>query len=114
MLHTLTGHSGTINTLLPLGNLLVSGASDTKIKIWDIATGEWVCDLNGHSQRVNTLALLNSRIISGSDDGTMTLWAFETKQLIFSSLKLAKTFQIEAALGQIKLSYTLDDRTTNG
>lgn len=113
LLHTLTGHSGTINTLLPLGNLLVSGASDTKIKIWDIATGEWVCDLNGHSQRVNTLALLNSRIISGSDDGTMTLWAFETKQLIFSSLKLAKTFQIEAALGQIKLSYTLDDRTTN-
>jgi len=40
-MHTLVGHSGSVRSVAfsPNGNRVVSGSSDTFVKIWDVATG---------------------------------------------------------------------------
>ena len=42
VLRTLIGHSDMVNCIAfsPLENILISGSSDTTIKLWDIASGE--------------------------------------------------------------------------
>ena len=58
---TLVGHSGTVRCLHLEGNQLVSGSSDTTIKVWDLSQGsEWssiACRVTmiGHTATVRCL-----------------------------------------------------------
>jgi WD40 repeat protein len=60
-------------------DVVVSGATDMTIRIWDAVTGDLVCEpLEGHGNWVQSVAIgkVGSRdvIASGSDDGTVRLW----------------------------------------
>jgi WD40 repeat protein len=50
----------------------------TKLRLWDLASGETLRVLEGHSARVNhVVALSGERALSASDDNTLRLWDLE-------------------------------------
>ncbi len=83
---TLIGHSheyifgkkGEVSSVAfsPDGRTLVSGSSDTTIKIWNLATGQEIRTLNGHSSWVNSVAFSpdGKTLASGSSDDTIKIW----------------------------------------
>lgn len=49
---TLRGHSGAVTccAFSPDNQTVLSGSRDTKLILWDVATGEAKCTLTGHSE----------------------------------------------------------------
>ena len=68
----------------PDGSVVVSGGSDTKVKLIDVATQKNIATLQGHSGVVTSVSFSpDGRLIaSGSTDGTVMLWDVETKESI--------------------------------
>jgi len=62
------------------GTLLVSGSTDTTIKLWDIQTGGVVKTFYGHTDTVLSVSISvdNTMIASGSRDKTICLWNIGT------------------------------------
>ncbi len=60
----------------PDGTLLVSGANDGTVALWDVATHTPLQTLPGHTGTITSLAFSpdGTRIASGSADGTARLW----------------------------------------
>ena len=67
------------------GKYLASGSEDKTIKLWNMATGEFVRTLKdkGHTAGVNSVAFSPSGrlLASGSDDNTIKLWKVESGEL---------------------------------
>ena len=61
----------------PDGEILASGHLDSKIRLWNAATGDPIAEFTGHAQRVNSLAFHpRGRILaSASEDGAIRLWS---------------------------------------
>ncbi|MDR2093934.1 MAG: caspase family protein [Treponema sp.] len=72
------GHSSGVNSAAfsPDGRTIVSGSSDTTLKLWDAATGREIRTLSGHSYYVSSAAFSpdGRTIVSGSWDNTLKLW----------------------------------------
>jgi uncharacterized membrane protein YgcG len=78
--HSLAGHSGSVDCVAALpGDLLASGSSDNLVRLWNAGTGAYVATLEGHRYAeggVHALAALpDGRLASASGDGTARLWA---------------------------------------
>ena len=63
----------------PDSKLLASGSANERggeIKVWDVATGRQVLELEGHAGLVTGLAFIPGRswLVSSSKDGTVRLW----------------------------------------
>lgn len=75
---TLSGHLGSVTAcaISPDGARIVSGSSDSTLKVWDLANGHLLFTLEGHSARINACAISpdGERIVSGSSDGTLKVW----------------------------------------
>ena len=73
-IHTLTGHSSVVNSLIQLENgLLASGSADKTIKIWD-KDFKCINTLSGHRYNVFSLIQLeNGLLASGSEDNTIKI-----------------------------------------
>eukprot|EP01050_Picozoa_sp_SAG11_P027196 SAG11_NODE_6790_length_1248_cov_1.752829_3_plen_101_part_00 len=58
------------------GSLLMSGASDNTVRLWDPEGGRCVKVLSGHTSRVWSVAsdAAGRRIASASGDGLVKLW----------------------------------------
>ncbi|MEG3968997.1 WD40 repeat domain-containing protein [Microcoleus sp. T2B6] len=90
VVHTLTGHSGTVNPvpISPDGQTFVSGTGkfliwgDNTIKICQLNTGRELRTLTGHSGSVNSVAISpdGHTLVSGSGDKTIKIWQFSTGQ----------------------------------
>ena len=78
LLFNLNGHTDHVTTVnvIPNGMIIVSGARDSKIKIWETSTGEMVRSIDAHSACVSSLCVLpdNEHIVSSSYDGTVKIW----------------------------------------
>jgi len=72
-------HSFDIRCLVGVSeNLLASGSSDFKIRIWDVKALKMVKSLRGHEEPVNDLKVLGgNKLVSSSDDGTIRVWDVE-------------------------------------
>jgi hypothetical protein len=72
-------HSFDIKCLVGVSDdLLASGSSDFKIRIWDVKALRMVKSLRGHEDPVNDLKMLGgNRLVSASDDGTIRVWDVE-------------------------------------
>ena len=85
-LHTLTGHTGSVNAVVwsPDDMRIVSGSADRTVRVWDPQTGELLKTLRGHTGSVNTVAWSpdGTRIVSGSDDGTVRIWDADVGELL--------------------------------
>ena len=78
----LSGHTEWVTSLVfsPDGTSLVSGGSDTTIKLWDMQTGGVVKTFQGHTKFVYSVSISPdcTTIASGSGDNTICLWDVQT------------------------------------
>eukprot|EP01132_Coremiostelium_polycephalum_P007905 gene7905-9728_t len=79
------GHTHGITCVQFQGNRLISGSSDSTLRIWDLSTGECVHILRGHTDGVSCLCIIDDvTLASGSLDNTINLWSMETGKLLHS------------------------------
>jgi WD40 repeat protein/serine/threonine protein kinase len=75
---TFEGHAGQVNSacLSVDGRLTLSGSSDRKLKLWDMATRQCLRTFEGHTENVGSVCLsADGRfVLSGSNDKTLKLW----------------------------------------
>jgi WD40 repeat protein/serine/threonine protein kinase len=66
------------------GGLAAAGSYDSRVRVWDAATGEPVAVLSGHTQAVRDVAFdaAGRRIASASNDGTVRIWDVAKKESI--------------------------------
>ncbi len=85
---TLSGHNGTVRSLVVLDNgFLVSGSDDFSIKIWDNKNGKLIQTFDekneGHSNQIRKLIKLKSNhVASISLDRSVKIWNFTRENLI--------------------------------
>jgi WD40 repeat protein len=60
----------------PDSSRLVIGGGDDTIRLWDVATGNEVCQLRGHESYVHAVAFSpdGARLATASGDATLRLW----------------------------------------
>ncbi len=85
LIATLNGHTDFISCLTVLQNgYLISGSSDTTLKVWNVNGGIELRTLDEHRAGIFGLAVLdNSFIATGSADGTIKIWNNKTGLFIF-------------------------------
>ncbi len=68
--------------LLENGNI-VSGSSDSVIRIWNFKNGVCIYKLKGHLNKINSLlSLQNGFIASGSSDAMIRIWEISTGKCV--------------------------------
>lgn len=72
------GHMGEGGGLLEYNGTLYSGAQDTRIKMWDIKTGQLISTVTGHTNWVTSFAIAGSWLFSGSRDSTIRQWTLNS------------------------------------
>ncbi len=81
--HTLTGHTGGVNSVAfsPDGKTIASG--DGTVRLWDVATGALKHTLTGHTRGVNSFSFSpdGKTIATGGGDKTVRLWDVATGAL---------------------------------
>ena len=73
-------------------NIVVSGAVDTNVKLWDVRSRLCVNTYKGHSQDISCLDISpdSKMIASGSMDGTVRLWDTVAQRLV-KQIKVSST-----------------------
>ena len=78
------GHTDGINSAVfsPDGRQLASGASDSTIRIWNLASGECRVLDEGHTESINSVVFSpdGRRLASGSNDSKVRIWDLESGQ----------------------------------
>jgi len=86
------GHSTQVNDLIFYPNGLLASASndaELNLRVWDVAAGSLVYELNAHQNGVNRIARLDERfLISGGNDTQLLIWDMNTGTLLFRSSPL--------------------------
>ncbi|KAM3175988.1 hypothetical protein ACTXT7_007381 [Hymenolepis weldensis] len=70
----LRGHTGSVLCLQYEGDLLVSGSSDSKVRLWDLSTGECLHILEKHHEAVLHLRFRNKILVTCSKDRNIAVW----------------------------------------
>ena len=73
--YMLIGHEGVVRCLHIHNNTLFSGASDCKVKLWDLKTNDCTT-LFGHTSFVRAIACdeAGQTLYSGADDRKIKIW----------------------------------------
>lgn len=83
---SLWAHNGSIYALAfsPDGALLASGGSDNRVKLWEVAGGSLVRELEGHTSDAYSVAFSpdGTLLASGSGDNSIKLWRVDTGQVV--------------------------------
>lgn len=84
-IHMLEGHRGRVFAvaLSEDAAVLVSGANNGSIRLWNVQSGECIRTLKGHKHAVREIVISsNERIYSSCEDGSIGVWDFKTGELI--------------------------------
>ncbi|THH20166.1 hypothetical protein EUX98_g8641 [Antrodiella citrinella] len=76
IIHLLRDRPSPVTTLLWTEDLLIAGAADGTVRLWNDKTGAFVAELQGHTDRVNTTVLAKGgvNVVSSAEDGTIRKW----------------------------------------
>ena len=90
----------------PDGETLASGSQDDTVRLWDVATGEYLKILTGHTDSVESVAFSpdGETLASGSSDNTIRLWNVSTGETV-------KTLTGHGYPGVGELSFSPDGQT---
>ncbi|NEO40180.1 MAG: WD40 repeat domain-containing protein [Moorea sp. SIOASIH] len=74
--------SATTLSITPDGNHVISGSTNTTIKVWHLETKKLCFVLRGHNLDITSLAITpdGKYLVSGSKDKTIKLWNLETRK----------------------------------
>lgn len=81
---TLNGHKAAVLCCAFNSEVIVSGSTDSTIKLWNIQGGLPLATLDGHHSDVKRVELLDTHLVSCSDDASAKLWDWTTGQLVRS------------------------------
>ncbi|VDN98750.1 unnamed protein product [Rodentolepis nana] len=70
----LRGHTGSVLCLQYEGDLLISGSSDSKVRLWDLSTGDCLHILEKHHEAVLHLRFRNKILVTCSKDRNIAVW----------------------------------------
>lgn len=73
-LQTLTGHTGSVLCLQYDDKVIISGSSDSTVRVWDVNTGEMVNTLIHHCEAVLHLRFNNGMMVTCSKDRSIAVW----------------------------------------
>jgi len=80
---TYSGHTAEISKVNfnSRGNLLMTGSSDTTVRLWDVETGKCTQVLEGHKEEIFSCAFNydGNTIITASKDNTCRIWKANDK-----------------------------------
>src|SRR5260370_23604780 len=104
---TLSGHSFCVYwvAFTPDGTTLVSGALDSKVKLWDVGRGKLVATLEGHTTPVESVAFSHDgqTVASADRDGNIRLWDVANRR---------QTASFRGHTGEVvSLAFSRDGRT---
>jgi WD40 repeat protein len=81
LVHSFKGHTGSVLAVAVAndGQYIISGASDTLVKIWSVATKSLVSTCVGHTEQVRAVAAMpdGQRFLSGCGDSTVCVWLLD-------------------------------------
>ena len=113
---TLEGHTKMVGSIAfsPDGTIFASGSDDGTIRLWDVATGEYITTLEGHTGEVTSLAFSpdGTTLASFSYDHKVKLWdvsageniaTFKTVTTVFSFFFLSDGTLLGAGPGDKKI-----------
>lgn len=93
----LIGHEKSVTSLILSNdlNILVSGAEDKKIILWDLKTNKLITTLLGHEEFITSLAISNDSkyLLSGGKDNKAILWDLKSEKQICKINKHGKLIQ---------------------
>ncbi|XP_048579734.1 sterol regulatory element-binding protein cleavage-activating protein isoform X2 [Nematostella vectensis] len=87
---TLHGHRDGITELKVDSNnpdIVISGASNGGVRVWDLSTGECLQHLRGHTCAITTVASTHAHLISVSIDNSMCVWERSTGKCLHYNLR---------------------------
>jgi len=78
--------SATAISITPDGKYLISGSTNSSIKVWDMQNKKLLFVLKGHQKKVTTLTTTpdGKYLMSGSDDQTIKIWNLQTRKHLFT------------------------------
>ena len=103
----LKGHINSV-AFSPDGKYVVTGCSDTTVRIWDVVTETEIKKLKGHSDPVRSVAFSpdGKYVVSGSLDETVRIWDVRSGKEIYK-LKMNSPIVTVAFSPDITSGYTL-------
>jgi WD40 repeat protein len=78
----LDGHEEPVTSLaIAPGGRLLSGSSDSTVRLWNPVSGQELARFLGHTDRVSAVGAFTDglRFVSGSEDGTVGLWKLDER-----------------------------------
>lgn len=83
-LHEFHGHSDYVKSvLIPDVSTVISGSTDTTVRVWDVSSGSCRWTLEGHTGAVLCLATHNDLLVSGGTDETVMIWDLTIGQCVY-------------------------------
>ena len=79
--HSFIGHKGGVWSCASWAHLLVSGACDKAVKVWDLNSGTLLHTMEGHTHTVRCVKMQKNTAVSSSRDKTVRVWNALTGQL---------------------------------
>ncbi|MEH2335965.1 WD40 repeat domain-containing protein [Nostoc sp.] len=82
---TLVGHEGRVWAIAfhPNGQILASCSEDYTIRLWDVATGNWLCVWQAHDRWLRSVAFSpDGQLLASSCDNTIKLWDVKTQECL--------------------------------
>ncbi|KAL6958083.1 negative regulation of NIK/NF-kappaB signaling [Sarracenia purpurea var. burkii] len=73
-IEVLTGHTGSVLCLQYDENVIISGSSDSTVRVWDVKTGEMINTLIHHCEAVLHLRFSNDMMVTCSKDRSIAVW----------------------------------------
>jgi WD40 repeat protein len=70
------GHRDCVNAMVIYKDMLISGSSDTTIKVWSTDTWECLDTLVDHEDKIYSMCICADKLISCSGDGIINVWQY--------------------------------------
>ncbi|KAG0213943.1 hypothetical protein BGX28_003121 [Mortierella sp. GBA30] len=79
---TTLSHPDFVKSLTLAGPYIVTGGRQESVRVWSIATGKLITEIQGHFDEVSSMLTIGTTLITGSLDGTIRRWSLKEQDLI--------------------------------